>query len=100
MVVIKNRLRFIIFVLIFVIVSPIVVLYARGDIFTNGWNILQTGGIYVTKAPLGSEVFLNNTSQGSTSFFSRDMLIKNLRPSIYTISVKKMGTIHGRKTCK
>jgi hypothetical protein len=91
MVVIKKKLRFIIFVLIFVIVSPIVVLYAKGDIFTDGWNILQTGGIYATKAPLGSEIFLNGKSQGTTSFFSRDFLLKNLRPGTYTISAQKTG---------
>lgn len=88
---IKKKARFIIFTLIFIIVSPIVVLYAKGDIFTNGWSILSTGAIYVTQAPIGSEIFINNKKHDTTSFFKRDILIKNLRKGIYDISVKKEG---------
>jgi hypothetical protein len=91
MIVIKKKLRLIIFFLIFIIISPIVVLYAKGDIFTNGWNILETGGMYVTEAPVGSNIFLNSKSQTSTSFFSRDILIKNLRPGTYHVLVQKDG---------
>ena len=88
---IKKKVRLIIFTLIFIIVSPIVVLYAKGDIFTNGWSILSTGGIYVTKAPNGSEIFLNSKPYDKTSFFKRDILIKNLRKGTYDITVKKEG---------
>lgn len=88
---IKKKARFIIFTLIFIIVSPIVVLYAKGDIFTNGWGILSTGGIYVTKAPTGSEILLNSKQYDTTSFFKRDILIKNLRRGTYDITVKKEG---------
>ena len=91
MITIKKKARLIIFTLIFIIVSPIVVLYAKGDIFTNGWSILSTGGIYVTKAPSGSEIFLNSKPYDTTSFFKRDILIKNLREGIYDIKVQKEG---------
>lgn len=86
---IKKKARFIIFSLIFIIISPIVVLYAKGDIFTNGWSILSTGAIYVTKAPSGSEIFINGKIHDTTSFFKRDILIKNLRKGTYDILVKK-----------
>ena len=91
MIVIKKKLRLLAFVLIFIIVSPIVVLYAKGDIFANGWSILKTGGIYVTKAPTGSEVLLNGKVEDTTSFFKRDILIKSLRPAVYTLLVQKDG---------
>lgn len=87
----KKRIRIATFFLIFIVVSPIVVLYARGDIFTDGWNILKTGGIYVTKAPIGSNIFLNSKPENSTTFFSRDILIKNLRPGTYEVKVTKDG---------
>lgn len=89
MAIITKRIRFIVFFLLFIIISPIVVLYAKGDIFTDGWNILQTGGIYVAKAPIGSDIYMNNKLRNTTSFFNRDILIKNLRPGTYDILVKK-----------
>jgi len=88
---IKKKARFIMFALIFIIVSPIVVLYAKGDIFTNGWSILSTGAIYVTKAPSGSEILINGKQHDITSFFKRDVLIKNLRKGTYDILIKKEG---------
>ncbi len=91
MVNIKRKIKLLIFFLIFIIISPVVVLYANGDIFTNGWNILKTGGIYVTKAPIGSEIFLNSKTVDTITFFQRDVLIKNLRPGTYEVTVKKDG---------
>ena len=87
----KTKLKLIIFFIIFIVVSPVVVMYATGDIFTDGWNILKTGGIYITKAPIGSEVFVNSKSKDTTSFFQRDVLVKNLRPGTYEVTVKKDG---------
>ena len=89
--IIKKKIKLIIFFIIFIIVSPVIILYAKGDIFTNGWNILITGGIYVTKAPIGSDILLNGKLKDTTSFFNRDTLIKSLRPGVYEISVKKDG---------
>ena len=91
MLTLKKKIRLIVFVLIFIVIAPIVVLYAKGDIFTDGWNILSTGGIYVTNSPSGSDVFLNSKMYGTTSFFKRDILIKNLRKGTYKIAVKKDG---------
>lgn len=80
-----------VFTVIFIVISPIIVLYAKGDIFGDGWNILKTGGIYVTSAPVDSEVFINSKLEDSVSFFQRDILIKNLRPNTYNVSVKRDG---------
>ncbi len=88
---IQKKMRLIIFFLIFVVVSPIIVLYANGDIFNDGWSILKTGGVYVNSAPNGSSIFIDNKLKGNTSFFERDLLIKNLRPGVYKIDVKKDG---------
>ena len=74
MIIIKKKVRFIIFTLIFIVISPIVVLYAKGDIFGSGWSILKTGGIYVTGAPIGSEIFLNSKLRDTINFFNRDVL--------------------------
>lgn len=91
MVVIKKKIKFLIFFLVFIIIAPIVVLYANGDILGNGWSILSTGGIYVNSAPTGSEVYFNGKLKSQTSFFERNILIKNLKAGNYEISVKKDG---------
>ena len=91
MIILKKYTKLAIFSIIFIIVSPIVVLYAKGDIFTDGWNILKTGGIYVTNAPVGSEIFINSKLKDSISFFQRSVLVKSLRPGNYEIFVKKKG---------
>ena len=91
MIFIKRKLKLIIFFLIFIIVSPIIVLYANGDILGTGWSLFKTGGIYISGAPVGSEIFLNSKLKNTTSFFNRNILIKSLRPNKYEISVKKDG---------
>lgn len=90
-IILKKKAKLIIFALIFIIVSPIVVLYATGDTLTNGWSLLKTGGIYVSSAPVGSEIYLNSKLKETTSFFNRNVLLKSLHPGTYTISVKKEG---------
>ena len=89
MVIIKKQIKVLIFVLLFIIIAPLIVLYANGDIFSDGWNILPTGGIYVEKAPTGSQIYLNGKLKDTTSFFSRNFLVRNLKPGIYEVSVRK-----------
>ncbi len=67
------------------------VLYARGDILGEGWTLLPTGGIFVNAAPSGSNIFLNNKLKDSTSFFSRDIVLKSLRGGSYDVRVEKDG---------
>lgn len=91
MTILKKKIKLLLFFLAFIIIAPIIVLYANGDILGGGWNILATGGIYVTKAPVGSSIFLNSKLKGATSFFERNFLIKSLASGSYEISVKKDG---------
>jgi hypothetical protein len=88
---IRKKIKLLIFLILFLIISPIVVLYANGVIFSEGWSLLKTGGIYVASAPVGSDVYLNNKFKDKISFFQRDLLIKNLKPGMYDIQVKKDG---------
>ena len=88
---IKKKIKLLIFFIIFVIAAPIIVLYANGDIFSDGWSLLKTGGIYVNSAPIDAEVYLNNKLKDKVTFFQRDILIKNLKAGNYDILVKKTG---------
>lgn len=75
----------------FIIIAPALVLYANGDIFGSGWSLLKTGGIYINSAPINSGVYINSKLKDNTSFFERDLLIKNLKSGLYDITVKKEG---------
>ncbi len=87
----KKKIKLFIFFILFLIISPIIVFYARGDIFSNNWGLIKTGGLYVSAAPIGSEIYLNNNFKDKVSFFQRDVLIKNLKPGMYEVEVKKLG---------
>ena len=87
----KRRIVTVIFVLLFFILAPLIVFYAKGDIWSNGFNFLKTGGIFVRATESGSEIYINGKLEDTTNFFSRDYFIKNLRPVTYEIVVKKTG---------
>lgn len=89
--IIKKKIKLGIFFLMFIIIAPALVLYANGDIFGSGWSLLKTGGIYINSAPINSGVYINSKLKDSTSFFERDLLIKNLKSGLYDITVKKEG---------
>lgn len=84
-------IKLVTFAILFIVISPIIVLYANGDVFSNGWSLLKTGGIYVSSAPIGSEIYLNDKLKDKVSFFNRDILIKNLMSGEYEIQVRKIG---------
>jgi hypothetical protein len=63
MIYIKKEIKFIMFVLIFIVLSPIVILYANGNIVSDGFGILKTGGIYISGAPIGSKRYINKKSK-------------------------------------
>ncbi len=97
---IKKRIKLLIFFLIFLIVSPVILLYANGDIVGSGWTLLSTGGIYVNASPTGSDIYLNSKLKDTTSFFSKNLVIKSLRAGIYEIKVTKDGYYSWSKKVK
>ncbi len=88
---IKKRIKLVLFFIAFLIISPVVLLYANGDMLGTGWTLLSTGGIYVNAAPTGSDIYLNAKLKDTTSFFSKNLVIKSLRSGSYDIVVKKDG---------
>ncbi len=91
MIIIKRKIKILLFIAAFLVISPLVILYASGDILGDGWSILKTGGIYISGAPTGSTIYFNGKEKSQTSFFERTILIKNLRAGAYDIRVEKAG---------
>lgn len=84
---------FIIFVLIFFAVAPFILLYSFGYNWTQNFSLLKTGGIYVYSSEVGAQLYVNNRLDDSTSVFQRGLLVKDLRPNIYSIKLAKEGYI-------
>jgi hypothetical protein len=89
--ILKRRILTIFFILLFLVLAPMIVFYANGNILGTGWNILATGGIFIKSMQSGAELSVNGKQTDIISFFTRDYLLKNLKPGIYTILVKKEG---------
>jgi hypothetical protein len=78
-----RRIIFYIFLGIFIIVVPIIILYAMGFTFDFQKQIFtSTGGIYLKSLPPKAEIYIDDKPKGTTN-----KLIKHLVPKIYNIKV-------------
>jgi hypothetical protein len=88
---------FIIFFLVFLAVAPFVLLYSFGYNWTQNFSLLKTGGIYVYSSETGAQLYVNDKLDDSTSIFQHGLLVKDLRPTTYSIKVAKDGYIDWKK---
>jgi len=87
----KRKITTLLFIILFIILAPIIVFYAIGNVWGDGWSILPTGGIFLKSMEIGSNISINGKQISTINFFNRDYYIKNLKPGIYSIVVKKDG---------
>jgi len=92
----RRTILFIICVVFFVLVAPLMVLYSQGFRFdfnptSGGKRIVQTGALYFKVLPTGADVYLNGKFKDKTAFFTNSLLIENLLPKTYQIEIKKEG---------
>ena len=80
-----RRIIFYLFLLLFVILVPTIILYALGYAFDfETKKIVPTGGIYLKSYPPKAEIYINENPKGKTAKF-----IKRLIPKTYDIKVVK-----------
>lgn len=98
----RNQRRFYAYTLIglFVLIFPLLALYARGYRFTleTGFEIVETGGIYVGTDEANAEIYINNQLVRETGTFRRAFFVQNLEPGVYEIRVEKAGNYPWYKT--
>ncbi|MFH2136358.1 MAG: PEGA domain-containing protein [Patescibacteria group bacterium] len=81
-----RRIVYISFIAIFLIVTPIVILYTTGYRYNFQTNKLQKTGILILKSsPLGAKIYLNGELRKETT----PARIANLFPNDYTIKIEK-----------
>ena len=88
-----RRIIFYVFLIIFLILTPSIILYALGySIDFEKKTIVATGGIYLRSTPSGAEIYINYKPKGTTNKF-----VKRLVPKIYDVEIAKENYNHWQK---
>lgn len=80
-----RRIIFYLFLIAFIVLAPLIILYARG--YSFDWEekiIVDTGGIYLKTYPSRAEIYVNDKPKGKTNKF-----IRRLIPKTYEIKITK-----------
>ena len=88
----------IVLIVIFIIAAPLLILYASGYRLGETLRFLPTGGLYVTTAQSGIEIYINDELIRETSLWQKNILIQNLKPQEYRVKVVKDGYQEWSKT--
>jgi len=93
-----RRFLYIFFILLFLVITPLVWLYAAGYKIKNGWQIQKTGMLVVETEPKGAKIYINNEPKQQilkkifseeNSYITTPTKIKNLLPGKYNIKLEK-----------
>lgn len=87
----KRRIILVLCLLIFLVVTPIVLLYSNGYRLDSRLHITKTGGLYVSTPVSGSEIFINNQIKKTTNIIQGGLFLQNLKPGKYSVLIAKEG---------
>lgn len=82
-----RRIIYLLLIVLFIIITPLIIVYGIGYAFD--WQkkaFVKTGSFYLKTAPSGAQIFINDNSKGKTNKY-----IKRLLPKTYKITIKKDG---------
>ena len=99
----SRKTLFFIFLALFLIATPMLLLYSQGYRLnlskTAGQKLLvKTGGLFLKIYPKQSEVYINGKLAEKTDIFFGSSLIENLMPQKYSVEVRKQGYRTWQKT--
>lgn len=96
-----RRILFYSFAAIFLIATPIVILYSTGLVLDfQARRLNKTGGFFVKTNETSIRVSVNGVQKTETSFFGRGALVNNLDPGTVTVEVAKDGFVTWKKYIK
>ncbi|OGZ97260.1 MAG: hypothetical protein A3G49_04230 [Candidatus Sungbacteria bacterium RIFCSPLOWO2_12_FULL_41_11] len=98
----KRRIIFYLSVLIFLVITPAVILYSLGYYYNlKNQTLIKTGGIFLKSSNAsGYRIFLNNNFAKEISFITSGALLGNLDEGEYAVEIKKDGFLMWSKTIK
>lgn len=86
-----RRLYLLGLILVFVVVFPVIILYATGYHLTRDFALVETGGVFVTLEMPGAIISVNNDISGRSTLLDRNFLEQNLKPGLYSLKVERDG---------
>lgn len=95
----KRRVYFIIFLTLFVIAVPVVIIYAVGyrvD-FVESLILTERGGVYVYTPVAGVNIHVDGDFETKTGLFNREYFSQNLKPGRYFIKAEHEDYIPWQK---
>jgi len=96
----QRRVLYIFFIISFLVITPLICLYAAGYSVNKNFSVEKTGILIIDSEPQGAKIYLNDKIQQNffKKYFSQDQdclktpaKIKNLRPGDYKISLRVEG---------
>lgn len=87
-----------IFIILFIVLIPVIVLYSTGYRLGEDFALTSTGGMYVFYPESGAEVYLDGELSDQTSLFERGIFIDDLEPAVFAVEVRKAGYQPWRKS--
>jgi hypothetical protein len=87
----RRRIYFGLSVILFLALLPVVILYADGWRFKQGFGLVRTGGIYIAVPYNNATVTFNGERVGQSGFLQRDFYIGDLAPAAYSLRVEGGG---------
>lgn len=87
----KRRMYFFLFLALFLLAIPVLVLYTSGYRLGDNLQLVKTGGIYISAPGSGAEIYVNNKIGKITNILQHDFFEQNLTPGTYFIFVYKEG---------
>lgn len=87
----RRRIYFALFVILFLVLLPAIILYADGWRFKQGFGFVRTGGIYISVPYADAVVTLNGEEIGRSGFLQREFYIGDLAPAAYSLRIEAPG---------
>lgn len=101
-----RKILYIFFILLFIIITPIVSLYAAGYKLSGGLKIQKTGILIINSKPEGAQILINGEIQqnffkkiisSDKGYITTPAKIKNLSPEEYEIELKMNNYLSWKK---
>jgi len=94
----KNRLLLYFLTALFLIVTPMVILYTQGYAFDwQARKMIKTGGLFFKSSPREAMVAINGRDVKKTNFLSGEVYLTGFLPKEYNIEIKKDGYRNWKK---
>src|SRR3989339_135952 len=91
-----RKFLYLFFVFLFIVITPIISMYAAGYKFSGGFKVQKTGSLIINSNPRGARILINNKVQQNIfkkifssggGYITTPAKIKNLSPEEYTVEI-------------